>query len=125
MAEQDRAAALPAKWRKQSHSEQSSMELAEDDSYAEGTYCGAAVAYERCADELSAALASGADTPDWRATLILAAEHADWQQVVLNGGPPCFHVEPDGRFCFRAERWDGHGEHHAFVSLVDALKGTR
>ena len=36
-----------------------------------------------------------------------AAENMDWQQVVLNGGPPCFHLE-DGRFCGRAQRWDGH-----------------
>lgn len=34
-----------------------------------------------------------------------AAENMDWQQVVLNGGPPCFHLEKDGRFCGRAERW--------------------
>ena len=44
-----------------------------------------------------------------------AAENMDWQQVVLNGGPPCFHLE-DGRFCGRAERWAGHdGNPHKFV----------
>lgn len=41
----------------------------------------------------------------------------DWQQVVLNGGPPCFHIAEDGRFCGRAKRWDGHDSIHAFVSL--------
>jgi hypothetical protein len=24
--------------------------------------------------------------------IITAAENMDWQQVVLNGGPPCFHL---------------------------------
>jgi len=33
-----------------------------------------------------------------------AAKKMDWMQIVLNGGPPCFHIEPDGRFCGRAER---------------------
>jgi hypothetical protein len=50
----------------------------------------------------------------------------DWQQVVLNGGPPCFAVDPfDKRFCGRAERWDGHHPrtgnalfpYHQYVSL--------
>lgn len=42
----------------------------------------------------------------------------DWQQVVLNGGPPCFHAEGP-QFCGRAERWPGHGNpaFHDFVSL--------
>src|SRR5690348_7967596 len=42
----------------------------------------------------------------------------DWQQVALNGGPPCFHVEGP-QFCGRAERWHGHGNpaFHDFVSL--------
>lgn len=56
---------------------------------------------------------------------ILAAEHMDWMQVVLNGGPPCFHIE-DGRFCGRAERWAGHDNDlhrdHPFVSLADLLR---
>lgn len=49
-----------------------------------------------------------------------AAEQADWTQVVLNGGPPCFHLEGD-RFCLRAERWPGHGDDHEFVSLAAIL----
>lgn len=54
--------------------------------------------------------------------LLLAAERADWGQVVANGGPPCFHLE-NGRFCLRAEPWPGHGEpgFHEFVSLRDLL----
>lgn len=52
--------------------------------------------------------------------LLEAARNADWQQVVLNGGPPCFHLEGD-RFCLRAERWEGHGELHQFISLADLL----
>lgn len=52
-----------------------------------------------------------------------AAEQMDWQQVVLNGGPPCFHLDPDtGRFCGRAQRWEGHDEMHKFVSLAGLLK---
>lgn len=43
--------------------------------------------------------------------LLEAAKHMDWQQVVLNGGPPCFHLEEDGYFCGRAERWHDHGTH--------------
>lgn len=52
----------------------------------------------------------------------------DWDQVVANGGPPCFHVErntPDERprYCARAERWQGHGVtgFHPYVSLDDLL----
>jgi hypothetical protein len=58
-----------------------------------------------------------------------AAKNADWMQVVLNGGPPCFHYERvDQRFCLRAERWLGHGKDdrlhdHEFVSLADLLTG--
>ena len=49
-----------------------------------------------------------------------ALQNIDWVQVVLNGGPPCFHLEEDGRFCLRAERWSGHHVHkvHKFVSLA-------
>jgi hypothetical protein len=50
-----------------------------------------------------------------------AAEQMDWAQVALNGGPPCFHVGDDGRFCGRAQRWDGHDDLHRFVSLADLL----
>jgi hypothetical protein len=49
-----------------------------------------------------------------------AARLADWGQVASNGGPPCFHLE-GGRFCLRAERWDGHGPVHVFISLADLL----
>jgi hypothetical protein len=45
--------------------------------------------------------------------LLHAADYADWQQVVLNGGPPCFHLDElgasgQGKFCMRAKRWAGH-----------------
>lgn len=57
--------------------------------------------------------------------LLAAATRMDWQQVVLNGGPPCFHAE-SGKFCGRAERWEGHryqGDHEyvSLASLVLAL----
>lgn len=52
----------------------------------------------------------------------MAARSMDWMQVILNKGAPCMTIE-HGRFCGRAERWDGHadeGKHgHAFVSLAD------
>jgi hypothetical protein len=54
------------------------------------------------------------------------AENMDWQQVVLNGGPPCFHLEGE-RFCGRAQRWDGHivttdgPLNHKFISLAALL----
>ena len=57
------------------------------------------------------------------AEAIIAARNMDWMQVVLNGGPPCFHIE-GGRFCGRAQRWQGHGGPHGFhnfVSLADLL----
>jgi hypothetical protein len=57
--------------------------------------------------------------------LLCAAATMDWQQVVLNGGPPCFHLEPGSiKFCGRAERWAGHDgkSHHDFVSLRDLLE---
>ena len=44
----------------------------------------------------------------------------DWEMVRLNGGPPCFFVGADddpNRFCARAERWEGHGHLHDFISL--------
>lgn len=59
---------------------------------------------------------------------ITAAEEMDWMQVVLNQGPPCFHLEESGRFCGRAERWDGHRpwqRHkpiHKFVGLADLVR---
>ena len=56
--------------------------------------------------------------------IIYAANNMDWGQVVLNGGPPCFHLEVDGYFCGRAKRWAGHDAKgiHNFVSLVDLIK---
>lgn len=61
--------------------------------------------------------------------IVEAALHADWTQVVLNGGPPCFSYEPrDGKpyFCLRAERWEGHwiSGFHRFVSLAELLAST-
>ena len=55
--------------------------------------------------------------------VLRAARGMDWQQVVLNQGPPCFHVEHDRKFCGRAQRWAGHeaGSDHGFVSLADLL----
>lgn len=59
--------------------------------------------------------------------IAMAAKKADWMQIIFNGGPPCFHLE-DSRFCFRAERWDGHkaiaGSEavHEFVSLEALLR---
>lgn len=58
--------------------------------------------------------------------LVEIAERFDWQQVVLNGGPPCFHIEGE-RFCGRAQRWPGHEERaemHKFVSLADLLRSV-
>lgn len=57
------------------------------------------------------------------AELEKAAANMDWDQVVANGGPPCFYLE-GSRFCGRAERWQGH-EHsafHKFTSLLDLLR---
>ncbi len=53
--------------------------------------------------------------------LLNAAALTDWEQVRLNGGPPCFHLW-GGRFCLRARRWDGHGVDHAYVSLLDLIR---
>ena len=59
--------------------------------------------------------------------LIDAASHADWDQVVMNLGPPCFNYEADRKsFCLRAQRWEGHEltefPGHAFVTLEDLLR---
>jgi len=63
-------------------------------------------------------------TPEYNIALA-AARNADWQQVVLNGGPPCFHLIGKDRFCLRAQRWPGHGsEDHEFVSLADLLSSA-
>lgn len=65
---------------------------------------------------------AGGLTPndDARRQLAEALTHIDWQQVVMNGGPPCFHVELDGHFCLRAERWVGHelSDPHCYVDLL-------
>lgn len=45
----------------------------------------------------------------------------DWQQVVLNGGPPCFFDDGKGWYCGRAERWEGHGVFHAFISVSNLV----
>lgn len=59
-----------------------------------------------------------------RRRFLRAAEMVDWQQVLLNGGPPCFYLLNDGdpRFCLAAERWMGHPAHHPFVSLALLLE---
>lgn len=60
--------------------------------------------------------------------LLEAARHADWLQVAMNQGPPCFHLEDDGYFCFRAKRWDGHHSFegsipcHEYISLENLLQ---
>lgn len=58
--------------------------------------------------------------------LLVAAHNMDWQQVVLNGGPPCFHLDDDGHFCGRALRWPGHigsiNKIHDFVSLETLIR---
>lgn len=54
-------------------------------------------------------------------TFVAAAKHADWMQVVLNQGPPCFYLCNDAKFCLRAQRWAGHEDIHKFVSLTDLL----
>lgn len=58
---------------------------------------------------------------------LVAANRMDWRQVVLNGGPPCFHIEEGGSFCGRAQRWEGHGleDFHEFVSLESLLTDVR
>jgi len=59
--------------------------------------------------------------PSAASGLVEAAHRMDWQQVVLNGGPPCFHID-GGRFCGRAQRWEGHDEMHKFISLAALLR---
>lgn len=61
------------------------------------------------------------------APAMAAARNMDWGQVAGHGGPPCFHLEDDGRFCGRAERWEGHrldmcAELHRFVPLEELLR---
>jgi len=54
---------------------------------------------------------------------IKAATVMDWYQLVLNGGPPCFHIE-NKRFCGRAKRWAGHESMHIFVSLDNLVRAA-
>lgn len=59
---------------------------------------------------------------------IKAARNMDWMQVVLNGGPPCFHLEENGRFCGRAQRWHNKLSEelfHGFVSLEAAILAAK
>lgn len=56
--------------------------------------------------------------------MIQAAEKADWNQVIYNGGPPCFHLDDCG-FCFRAQRWQGHDDYHAYVSLAAFVRAQQ
>lgn len=51
-----------------------------------------------------------------------AAIQMDWQPTMLYGGPPCFHLCDDGRFCGRHERWLGHADDHGYVSLAALLR---
>lgn len=53
----------------------------------------------------------------------LACDKADWEQILRNGGPPCFHVE-ENHLCLRAERWAGHDAVHQFKSLFSLLVPT-
>jgi len=54
--------------------------------------------------------------------VLAAANNADWQQVLLNGGPPCFHFDAErGKFCLAAQRWAGHGKLHPFTGLADMI----
>jgi len=53
-----------------------------------------------------------------------ALENIDWEQVVFNGGPPCFHLEGN-KFCLRAERWAGHEVMHAYKPLAELIKDVR
>jgi hypothetical protein len=41
----------------------------------------------------------------------------DWEQVRLNGGPPCHESMGDGTLCGRAQRWFGHPSDHKYMSL--------
>lgn len=55
-----------------------------------------------------------------------ARPYMDWQQVILNGGPPCFAVL-DGEetwYCGRAQRWVGHDGEHKFISLDDLISAA-
>lgn len=55
--------------------------------------------------------------------LFIAAQNADWMQVVLNRGPPCFHFEADReRFCLRNQEWHDHkSTPHPYKPLATLL----
>ncbi len=89
-----------------------------DDFSQIGVYTASAKVWVKPSELLAAAHGEA------RVALREAAKNADWQQVVLNGGPPCFHIDPEGiepRFCLRAKRWAGHDDMHNFVSLAQLL----
>lgn len=52
---------------------------------------------------------------------LAAAKHLEWS------GSTCFHMQPDGTFCGKAKRWEGHNRDgkystlHKYVSLADLL----
>lgn len=58
--------------------------------------------------------------------LMKAAKSMDWRQAILNGGAPCFFIEPDGRFCGRSALWSGHHQHsgHPFVTLDQVFESV-
>jgi hypothetical protein len=66
------------------------------------------------------------ERPEAITDLYVACADADWEQVVGNGGPPCFHLE-GARFCLRAKRWHGHehGVSHRYVSLLHLIDSLR
>lgn len=68
---------------------------------------------------------AGGQEAGFAAGVEAAAINMDWQQVVLNGGPPCFHLSEDGRFCGRAQRWDGHEDIHKFIGLDALIESIR
>src|SRR5258708_20811377 len=89
-----------------------------DDFSQIGVYTASAKVWVKPSELLAAAHGEA------RVALREAAKNADWQQVVLNGGPPCFHIDPEGiepRFCLRAKFWAGHDDMHNFVSLAQLL----
>ncbi len=51
-----------------------------------------------------------------------AAKVADWKQVGLSGGSPCFYLDGDS-FCLRSHRWAGHvvTGFHSYVPLEEFI----
>lgn len=66
------------------------------------------------------------ERPENMTDLYVACADADWDQVVGNGGPPCFHLD-GARFCLRAKRWAGHenATSHRYVSLLHLIDSLR